>query len=110
MTKVFTAPALIWRSPSVEPVSGPTSWCVCLTVMTFRPRRASNGISRSTSVVLPEFFQPTMPTKTGGLATGVLGLEKCARRLEVGGRVDVEERVDAGAADLDRAEVGHDAA
>ena len=65
---------------------------------------------RSTSVVLPEFFQPTMPMSRGGSATRGLGGEQRARLLEIGRRIDVEERIDVRAADLHGTEVGNRAA
>ena len=92
-------------------IGGRRSWCVCLTVATFSPRAVKHGMRRSTSVVLPEFFQPTMPMSGGASATRRSAGEQRTRLLEVGRRIDIEERIDAARRRcLDRAEVGDGAA
>src|SRR5688572_8129783 len=109
ITMVLMAPARACRSPSVLPSDGRRSWWVCFTVITLGPRAASKGMSRSTSVVLPEFFHPTMPTNMGGLPTGRLACKEGARLFEVGWGIDVEERIDVRAADDYGREVGDSA-
>src|ERR1700681_1022263 len=104
------APACACRSPSVAPSQARTSWCVCFTVATLSPRCVSSATKRSMSVVLPEFFQPTIPISGGPLATRLLRREKCARFLQILRRVHVEERIDRLAADLHERKIDDDAA
>ena len=63
-------------------------------------------MTRSTRVVFPEFFQPTMPMRRGGLATSGLGSEQRACLFQIRRCIDVEEGIDGGAADFHGTEVG----
>src|ERR1700738_4668326 len=62
------------------------------------------------SVVLPEFFQPTIPISGGPLATPPLRREKSARFLQILRRVHVEERINRLAADLHDRKIDDDTA
>ena len=105
------APARRWRALSVSPSSIWKSWWACLTVATLRPRRVNSAIRRTTSVVLPDFFQPAMPM-TGVLPARCLrssfrGLRQHGAQLvQLLRRVGIEERIDVDAAHARRREIG----
>src|SRR5512134_2581786 len=115
-TATCAAPARRWRALSVSPSSIWNSWWACLTVATLSPRRVNSSTRRTVSVVLPDFFQPAMPTigigrgdREGATVSPRNHVcEHGARLVELGGRVCVEEGIDGPPADLEKWEFdGH---